>query len=787
MNKFSTDKQGSIEDSDDIDLRDVIFKYLRHWRWFVASVLLFLAIGLLVYMKKDRVYDVSSSVLVKEDKGGSQKTGALGDLESLGLISTTSNIDNEIAVLSSPSLMKQVVSSLDLYTSYFQNGYFRDTEVYTGCPYKVSLLSIAPDEFPGTLILNIYKTDSGFELWGSHEQRKVTTDINVKLAKLPGEIDLPNNLGKLSVAYRELDSIISEDSETYHVVLKNVTTVAAEIVSDLKISPASKSASVLNISLSTLNSVKGVDILNQIVKTYNTNNVAENNEIAINTSKFIEDRLITINSELKDVEDKVVDYKTQQGITEIEPEIQMLVTQSTSIEQNKIQIESQLKTVEFVEAFLQKSENRDKLIPNLGIVDPTLSTLISQYNAALLAYERVEKSTGEANVSRIKAVEELKGMREGILISIRNQRQSISLSNRELGKQLSSISSRVKALPSQQRNLLEIMRQQQVKQTISVFLMQKLEETNLGMAATSDKARIITDPWTTGGFVQPDRNVIFLAFILIGLIIPVIVIFLREKMQLNIANRKELEQLSDVPVIAEIMKKEEPDTIVVKPNMTTPIVELFRTLRNNIQFLLNTENDKVLLVTSTVPGEGKTFISINIATSFTLSDKKVLLIGMDIRNPKLAFEMEFIKGAGLTSYLSGSESDWRSLLSKIDGFPDLDILQAGVIPPNPNELLMKPLMKKLITEARSIYDVIILDTAPIGVVSDTFLLRQHADVTLYVTRENVTPKQAIPFVNEVYADNKLPRMYMIINDVDLAKNKGRYGYGYTYGYGKKIK
>lgn len=784
MNKFLTEEKAPLDDSDNIDLREIIFKYIRCWKWFVVSIAFFVAIGFLVYLKKDRIYDVSTSILLKEEKGGGQKSAALGDLESLGLVSTTNNIDNEIAVLSSPKLIKQVVLSLDLHTSYFLDGFFRDSEVYKDCPYTVRLKDVTPEELPGKLVLNIKKENSGFSLWGSHIVNDIETDITTKLENIPGEIELPNNLGKLYIEYR--DGYVNRSIEdVYYVVMRNVSSVAGYIASNLKISPTSKGASVLNVNLSVLNPSKGVDILNQIVVTYNANNVSENNEIAMNTSKFIEDRLITINSELKDVEDKVVDYKTKQGITEIEPEIQMLVNQSSSIEQNKIQVESQLKTVEFVENFLQKPENIDKLVPSLGITDPALTSLISQYNSALLSYDRVEKRTGAANPSRIKALEELKNMREGILLSIKNQKQSITLSKNELGKQLSSISSRVKALPSQQRNLLEIMRQQQVKQAISVFLMQKLEETNLGMAATSDKAKVITDPWSSNGFLKPSRETIFLMFFLIGLIIPIIIIFVREKMQLNIVSRKELEQLSNVPIIGEIMKKEEQDPIVVKPNNTTPIVELFRTLRNNIRFIMDSEKDKVILVTSTIPGEGKTFISINLATSFTLSDKKVLLIGVDIRNPKLSVDMGFSKGAGLTSYLSGSESNWKSLLAKIDEFPNLDILQAGVIPPNPNELLMKPALKQLIEEAREIYDIVLIDSAPIGVVSDTFLLHKYVDMTVFVTRENVTPKQAIPFINEIYTENKLPRMYMIINDVDLAKNKGKYGYGYTYGYGKR--
>ena len=451
-------------------------------------------------------------------------------------------------------------------------------------------------------------------------------------------------------------------------------------------------------------------------------------------------------------------------------------------------VSGELKTIEWIENFVLRPDNNYKLIPNLGITDPGLAAIIGQYNESLLAYQRLERSTSEDSPSRQAVISELHNTRESIQNAVNAIRRGLNISKLEADRQASQISSRIRTVPMQERGLLEVTRQQQIKQALYLYLMQVREETSITMASTADKAKVITDPIIPEKPISPKRNIILLISFLIGVIIPIVIIYIRELMELNISGREELEKLSDVTVIGEIMKKDEDDVIVVGKNKTTPIVELFRTLRNNIQFILDEPDKKIVLVTSTVPGEGKTFVSVNTAVSFALSEKKILLIGMDIRNPKLAIDMNFPKGNGLTAYLSGNEPDWKKLLASVKEFPNLDILQAGIIPPNPNELLMKPVLKELLDEARELYDVIVVDSAPIGVVSDTFLLASYVDATVYVTRENVTPKNAIMFVNEVYHDKKLPNMYMVINGVEPSKNKGRYGrygYGYTYGYGER--
>lgn len=794
MNNFSTENKALNKDEEDINLREIVMKYLRFWKWFILSVFVFMLIGVLIFLRADRVYEVSTSVYLKEDKGtGSQKGSALGSLEELGLLSTTNNIDNEIAVFSSPNLMKQVVMDLDLHTRYFVDGFFRNTEVYLQCPYYVRLENTKPDELSGVINLSFTPVDNGLNIDGFYEVHREKTSISTSLDKIPGYIDLPDDLGKLYIDYRKDKEEDEEKNKEklekgYHIYINNAQREANELVSLLKINSTTKNSSVLKIDINTMNITKGMDILNRIVAIYNQNNVKDNNEIAVNSSKFIKERLDTIEIELREVENEIVRYKNDQRITNVSADATFYMEQTGLIEQKKIDIETQLKTVELVEAFINDPKNKNQLIPNLGISDPALAEVIASYNSLLLSYDRLVNSTSEDNPRRVRSLSDLENTRKSIQTSVANVKRAMNIAKRELDTKSSSILSRMNMVPSQERGLLEINRQQQVKQAIYVYLKQMLEETNITMASTSDKAKVITDPMAPTHAISPKRNIIFLVFLLLGIIVPAIIIYIKDKLQINITNREDLESLSNVSVIGEIMKKEEDDNIVVKASKTTPIVELFRTLRNNVKFILDSPDKKVILVTSTVPGEGKTFVSINLAASFTLSDKKVLLIGMDIRNPKLAADMGFTKGAGLTSYLSGSEPDWRSLISHLNEFPNLDILQAGAIPPNPNELLMKPALSKLLEDAKKYYDIIIIDSAPIGVVSDTFLLASQADMTVYVTRENVTPKNAISYVNEVHDDNKLPNMYLVLNGVELARNKGRYGrygYGYTYGYGMK--
>lgn len=784
MNKFSNANEPE-ENEEEINLREILDKYIHRWKWFAISIFTFLFIGVFVYLNLDRKYSITSSVLLREDKaGGSASSNSpLGSLQELGLLSSTNNIDNEVAVFSSPNLMRQVVLTLEIQTTYFEKGIFRDTEVYNKCPYYARLENIKADELNGNIEMDIVPNGKdGISIKGVYKVLKEEYEFDTELNKLPGFIDMPQNLGKLYITYRP-NATEEKKKEKYKIYIQNAQRVAYSLAKDIKVSPTTKTSSVLNLGLNVLDVSKGIDILNVLTKTYNSNNVEDNNEIAINTSRFVDARLTDIAKELGDVESQVVAFKEEQKITDVGTEAKIYLEQTSSIQEKRTSLETQLKTIEMVENFITNRENYYKVIPSLSITDPGLAEMIMAYNTLLLSYERLDKSTSADNPSRIRAQAELDNTRNNILISVANVKKAMLLSKQEIDKQIGQLSARVYSVPTQEKGLLEIMRQQQVKQALYLYLMQVKEETNVTMASTSNKAKVITDPIIPEYPISPNRNIILLASLLLGLVIPVGIIYIKDLLEVSITSREELEKRAKPSVIGEIIKKDEPQTLVVKQNKVSPIVELFRALRNNLQFILDSPDKKVVLVTSTIPGEGKTFVSINLAASFSITDKKVLLIGMDIRNPKLPEDMNFKKGVGLTSYLSGSEPNWKDLLIKIDEYPRLDILQAGAIPPNPNELLMKPSLRKLMSEARQEYDMIVIDSAPVGVISDTLLLADISDVTVYVTREHATPKNAVSYINDLYQNNKLPNIYLVLNGVNLAKSKGRYGYGKTYGYG----
>lgn len=784
-NKHSDTINESVEH--DTSIRDFLFKCLYSWKWFVLSIIICLIAGTLFYLCSQNEYLITSSVILKEDKNTTSKAGPMAQLESLGLLNTTNNIDNEIAVLTSPNLMRQIILNNQLYVTYQEKGLLKNTEVYNKCPYYVQLENISPLELKGNIEISIKQHGGKTEIQGKYTYDREKYDIKTTLDKLPGTIDLPAGLGKLGISYRDNTTDQQSLERDYIVSIANAQTVAYDYISLLNVSPITKSSSVLKLNLKVENVDKGIDILDDIVKIYNKNNVKDNSQMAINTSKFVKERMDTVELELRSVENQIVNYKKTQGITDVSAEANLYVQQTGLLEQKKIDIETQLKTIELVENYVKKAED-NQLIPNLGITDPGLAQIISNYNNLILDYGRLEETTNKDNPTRIRTLSSINNTRQSIIDAVNNVKKSMNISKSEINKQADLLGTKKGSVPNQERGLLEIVRQQQTKQALLLYLMQVEAETNITMASTADKAKVITDPIIPEHPISPKKKLILGFSFLLGVFIPIGLLYLKDFLQTKISNREELERLSKVSIIGEIMQKDKnnTETIVVQSNNTSSIVELFRAIRNNIQFILNTSSKNVILVTSTMPGEGKTFVSINLAASYTLSNKKVLLIGMDIRNPRLASDIGFKKGVGLTSYLSGSENNWQSMLTNLKEYPNLDILQAGTIPPNPNELLMRPELKQLLSEARQVYDIIILDSAPIGVVSDTFLIADIADITVYVTRENVTPKNALQFINQVSEDKKLPDMYLVLNGVDFSKRtkgRGKYGYGQTYGYG----
>lgn len=761
--------------NDTTPVTDIIFEYLRYWKWFILSIILFLIIGVAVVLVTQKQYKSSLSILLNEDKGSGKSSSGDLDLEALGVLSTTNNIENEIAILSSPDLMRSVVDSLNLQVTYYVTKRFRKTELYHQSPFYVQILASDIEEV-GAIQFYIQKNGAGYDISGNYRDQI----IDLKNQPLPANIEL-NTKSSLKIKLTGKEVV---DGEKYYVEIGNVLSTVSSLCSRLSVSSTSKSSSVLNIDLVDNNTEKGAAILRELVKQYNAMNVNIKNEIAYKTALFINDRLKEISIELGDAEENVVDFKQRNQITDLSTEAQLFVQQTGQNEQKLMEIETQLNIISFIERFVNDQGNRYSIIPNIGVSDIGLTQIISEYNNKLLNSEVQLKGMGKENPTRMRLESDIDNMRSSISNSLSNVRQTYNVTKQDLLRQSSSTRSRVLSVPQQERGLIEKVREQRIKENLFLFLMQKREETNLSIASTADKARIIVSPQEKNvSPIAPKSQIIILSVLILGFLCPVVVIYIRNLFKTQIRNRSELEKLSDVSVIGQIARNETKDQIVIQAGQNTGIAEMFRSLRNSLNFILQNKTNQIILVTSTTMGEGKTFISINLSMSFALSGKKILIIGGDIRNPKLKNYVHLAGKRGLSDYLI-SEDSWKNYVNDSELNSNLHIMIAGTIPPNPNELLMSPRLQAFLNEAKEEYDFIIIDTAPVGLVSDTYLINEWADMALYVVRENVTPKAAVNFINDQKEEGKLRNMCLVLNDSYLDSNY-KYGYGKAYGYESK--
>jgi len=553
----------------------------------------------------------------------------------------------------------------------------------------------------------------------------------------------------------------------------------------LSVEQSTKMSSILNISMKGNNSGKNAAVLKELVNQYNLMNVKIKNEIAYNTAVFINERLNEISGELGDAESNIVAYKQQHSIADLQTEAQLFVQQSGQSEQKLMDIETQLNIISYIQQFVNDPANQKAVIPNIGITDVGLSKMINDYNTNLLQYEVQMKGMTPENPRYIQLSQGSENARNSIVNMLNTMKQTYNVTRNDLRRQLAQSKSRVLSVPQQQTGLIGKEREQQIKQNLFLFLMQKREETNLTIASTPNKARIVISPVENTGPIAPRKNVILLAALILGLLIPFATIYIINLFKTQISSRRDLEKLSQASVIGQISKNTTNNLVVVEKNKTTGIGEMYRSLRNNINFIFKNQKQKVVIVTSTTKGEGKTFVSANLAVSYAFSGKKTLLIGADIRNPKLKKYFKFTNQEGLCNYLS-NEDDWHNYLNKLDIDSHLHVIHAGSIPPNPNELLMSPMLEKLIEEAKTEYDFIIIDCAPVGLVSDGYLVAAFTDLTLYVVREGITPKDSVNFINQQKAENKLNNMYLVLNSSAL-DGTYKYGYGKEYGYNNAYK
>ena len=773
---------------ENIDVKELLFKYLIHWPWFVGAVVACLIAAWVYLHVSTPVYNISATVLIKDDKKGGS-AGMLSGLESLGLdgmISSSQNIDNEIEVLRSKTIVKEVVEDLGLYISYTDEDEFPSRNMYKTSPVQVSLTPQEADLLEEPMIVKMALQPQG------------SMDVTVKIdddeyqkhfEKLPAVF--PTDKGTLAF-FLTPDSVLSskrtsEETTNLEKTTRNITatinkplTVAKWCCKNMTIEPTSKTTSVAVISLKNSNVQRGKDFINKLLEMYNINTNNDKNEVAQKTAEFINERIGIISKELGSTEKDLESFKRGAGITDLTSDAQIALTGSAEYEKKRVENQTQINLLQDLQKYMQ-NEGYEVLPSNIGLQDLNLAAAINRYNDVLVERKRLLRTSTENNPTIINLDTSISAMKENVQVSLDRVLRGLFITKADLDREASRYSRRISEAPGQEREFVSIARQQEIKAGLYLMLLQKREENAITLAATANNAKIIDEAIADDAPVAPRSKITYLIALILGVGIPVGVIYLLELTKFKIEGRADVEKLTSAPIVGDIpLTDEKQGAIAVFENQNNLMSETFRNVRTNLQFMLG-NGKKVILVTSTVSGEGKSFISGNLAISLSLLGKKVVIVGLDIRKPGLNKVFNISKREqGITQYLANPEKNLMDLVQLSDVSKNLYILLGGTVPPNPTELLARDGLDKAIETLKKNFEYVILDTAPVGMVTDTLLIGRVADLSVYVCRADYTRKNEYTLINELIDGNKLPNLCTVINGLDLKKRK----YGYYYGYGK---
>ncbi|PXY45712.1 GumC family protein [Flavobacterium hydrophilum] len=776
----------AVEDEiNEVNLREQLDKYLVHWKWFILSALLCLILAFLYLRYTTPSYEASTSILVKDEKKG----GMLSELSAfsdLGLGGgSVNNVDNEIEILKSRTLVESTVKKLNLNINLLVEGNVVDRDIYGGYPISVYFLNKTElfDEANITLKLDLLSNDS-FSLENALIDEDVVENVILSSKKQFrfGE-KIPTSIGVLSIgktAFYKQNNI--GKNKSIRIIISPLEAVTASFRGRLKVEPISKTSSVVSVSITDPVQKKAEDFLDNMIQIYNEDAAEDKNFISENTSKFIAERLALITQELDGVEQDVESFKKSNQLTDIESEAKLFIEGSNEYDKKGIETEIQLNVVSSLLDFIKKSTNADLLPTNIITDNGDAGGMITSYNQLVLDRNRILKSATTENPSVIKLDAQISSLKANVAASLKRMQSSLQIQNRDLKSQERILNSKIGKIPVQERQFRVIARQQKVKEELYLYLLQKREETAISLAATEPNARIIDAAKANKIPVSPKKKIIYLAGLLIGLLIPFGIIYGYDLLDTKIKSRLDLEGKTQIPFIGDIPTSEDANALI-KTDSRTSSAEAIRIVRTNLEFMLTNVPEgraKTIFVTSTFPAEGKTLVSVNLAATFALSGRKVLLIGMDIRNPKF-MDYFAMPNFGLTNYLSSNDTDISKYIIKHNDYENFYILPSGVIPPNPAELLMGKNVDTLFETLKKEYDYIIVDTAPVSLVADTLLVAKNADTFVYVMRANVLEKRMLSIANTFYREKKLPNMCLVLNDTDSTK-----GYGYGYGYGVKV-
>ena len=781
------------EEKSSFDFATIYTALILNWKWFVLSLIICMGAAHIYLRYATPIYQSAAKLLIKDDEGsGSSFKGSnsIMSATNLGIISNSNGIDNEMEILKSRTLAQQTVYDLKLYVNYRHEGKLKDHVLYGDQEVNIDMDLEHLKKLNAPMNLKITREGRNYHVTGSYyvpidnnSFKPEAVNIDKTFSALPATIGTRVGV----VRFTQNGNYMLRDGESLKATMIAPEIAAGKYVGNLNVTESSKTTTIVDLVLNDEIPQRAIDYLKQLAIVYNRQANEDKNEIAVRTEQFINQRLEKINAELGSTEGQLENYKKRNNMVELKTNATQAVANADQYAQKLSEANTQVALLDELTKYMNEPSNRHQPIPsNVGLSDASATSLINEYNKIALQRNQLLHSASENSPTVTPLTAQLDDLNSSIKRAMTQARAGLKIQRNSIAAQAGKYEGQINNTPEQERMLTQIGRQQEVKSGLYLMLLQKREENSISLAATADKGKLIDTP-VFAGKVTPKNYIIMLIALILGLAIPAGILFLLEFFRYKIEGHNDVEKLTNLPIIADVaIASERAKTkadIVVHENKNNLMEEIFRSLRTNLQFLLK-QHDKVIMFTSTTSGEGKTFIASNVAISFALLGKKVILVGLDVRKPRLAelFEIDD-HHHGITNLLVKDEVNWSDVKEQIipSGINDkLDILMAGPVPPNPGELVTRESLDQTMEQLKEHYDYILIDTAPVGLVTDTLALGRISNATVYVCRADFTQKASFGLINSLSMEKKLPNMSIVLNGVDLSKKK----YGYYYGYGK---
>jgi len=756
-------------DSSGLDLKNILFTFLQYWYWFLAAIVVCL-LGAFLYLRYTTpVYRISSKILIKDDQSGGASGSSNGLLSPIDLFNNKNNVNTEMQILQTHYLVKKVVNGLQLNVAYFTVGNIKSSELYRNCPFQVQLINLKDSIPVQTFDLKILDNGQAFSIENDNFERKYriydtvkTKNVSFVIVPTAGRVWSDN-------VYR---IIISEPDVTTEKYLKA-----------LSFSIEDKQASVISVSLQETSPSKGEDILNKLYELYTLTNEEDKIKIADSTINFIDERLAVVSNQLAGVENDIEQFKVRNQLsTDLSEQSKLTLSNVSDIQQQLTAQDVQINVVQSIEDHLKGNSLR--VVPNAAVIqDPTYITTVQEYNALVLERDRQLQTTKPDNPVVQNLNSQINAVKNNLLISLENIKRQMQISKNELSNKNTQLLGQIRSGPAKERAIADISRQQNVQEQLYLYLLQKREETAISKSGTLANSRLIEPAKTDPVPASPNRPLFYLAAFCTGILLPSGIIYFKNLLNNTVSDVADVTKEVDVPMIGQIGHNTSGKTLVAVQNSRTVLAEQFRVLRTNLQFLSGGKDKQVVMLTSSNGGEGKSFLSINLGSALAISNKKVVLVELDLRKPKLSKELGLSMEKGFTDYLI-SKYRKDEIVKSTSVHPNLFLISSGTIPPNPAELLLNPEVDELFAWLKTQFDYIIIDTAPAGLVIDAVLLGKFVDTSIYVVRQRYTLKGQLKMINGFKQNGKLPNLAVLLNDVKANKSYGyKYGYGYGYGNG----